>query len=534
MVFPNPNWRSAPFTGPTVPRGIPPMSSALRLPRELREFLALRGPQSLIVKGPPGSGKTTLALAMLEAAGGERLLLSNRVTGDELAREFPWLGTEKPSGIEVVDATDWETVDPSVSHAVADASLVLSEGSPDRRDLFEFLSLPGPIQEAWSRLPSDGRHSTVVIDSWDALIEHYLAKVQSDSTRPFDRAELERRLLRRMGRSRTHLILILETDSESQLDYLVNGIVVTRRELVNDRLERWLSLPKLRGIRIANASYPYTVEGAKFQCIDPLHPYSVIRSGFTDPEPAPMAGFIWPGSTNFAEAFGRLAVGRVTLIEVDPEVPDYVVQHLLTPAKVHTVRAGGRVLVIPSPSLTSEEIWSPVEDASPSGDISNFFRVVDVSGQLSRSTKDGTKNRRACLVPTSALAASSVEGSAAEGELRAWVGGTDAQRPPGLVTMYETGIESIVIALKVPASTQLTQRLANAIWNSLGEGNQHLIAVGKIDSPLLAPVRALATIHLRLLDRQGRVLVYGLKPWTGGYVLTDSAQGGPYDLLRIV
>jgi hypothetical protein len=100
--------------------------------------------------------------------------------------------------------------------------------------------------------------------------------------------------------------------------------------------------------------------------------------------------------------------------------------------------------------------------------------------------------------------------------------------------MYEAGIESLAVALKVPASADITSSLTSSIQTSLSEGLLHLIAVGRVESPLLRPIRSLASIHIRLLDRQGRVLIYGMKPWMTGFVLAESPHAGPYELLRIV
>jgi KaiC/GvpD/RAD55 family RecA-like ATPase len=512
---------------------LPQMSTSVRLPNELSQFLQLPGPQSLMIRGPPGSGKTTLGLALLEAASGSRILVTNRVSDGELSREFPWLASNGDSKIEVVDTCGEEATDPAIHHAASEAGMLFEADSPEKREISDFLSLPPPIQEAWSRLPGDSP-STVVIDSWDALVEGYVGRASAGVDRPVDRGEIERRLLRRMARSPTHLILILETELQSQLDYLVNGVVVTRRDMVNDRLERWLSLPKLRGIRIANASYPYTVEGAKFQCIEPLKPYTEIHRGHVDAEPDDMPGFVWPGSRSFAEAFGRSALGRVTLIEVEDEVPDYVVQHLLTPAKIHAVRRGGRVLVIPSPSLSADEIWRPIEDAHPPGQLADQFRVLDVSGQLERMTKNDKGGRPACLFSKRSLFTEVLDQDPENNEMSRWVRGGVVGGHPGLVTMYEAGIESLAVALKVPASADITSSLTSSIQTSLSEGLLHLIAVGRVESPLLRPIRSLASIHIRLLDRQGRVLIYGMKPWTTGFVLAESPHAGPYELLRIV
>ncbi|MCI4341833.1 MAG: hypothetical protein L3K11_05645 [Thermoplasmata archaeon] len=509
------------------------MSTAVRLPAELRQFLALPGPQSLLIRGPPGSGKTTLSLAMLEAAPGERLLVTNRVSTSELSREFPWLGENGASSIQIVDASDWNSSIGGIAQAASEAALIADSDSRERQRLSEFLALPPPVQEAWSRLPSSGP-STVVIDSWDALVESYLGRRGSRLDYPIDRAELERMLLRWMARSPSHLILVLETDQQTQLDYLVNGVALTRRETVNDRLERWLILPKLRGIRIASAAYPYTVEGGKFQCIEPLRPYTQIHRGQVDPEPDRMPGFMWPGSRSFAEAFGRLAIGRMTLIEVENEVPDHVVLHLLTPIMAQSIQNGGRTLAIPSPSLTAEEIWGPVEGHRPKGHLSEVFRVLDVSGQLERGLRGGSADRLASLISVKSLPLPQPDRDPDDNEISRWLRGGVVGGHPGLVTMYGSGLEALAAAMKIPITSEVAATLPASLQSTLGAASLHLITVGKIDSPILRAITSLASIHLRVLNRQGRVLIYGLKPWTTGFVLAESSNSGPYELLRIV
>lgn len=420
-----------------------------------------------------------------------------------------------------------------ISHAASAASLIVEPESDERLRIEEFLTLPAPVQEAWSRVPNEGP-STIVIDSWDALIEHYMGRRMRRLAEPLDRGEIERMLLRLMGRSPSHLVLILETEQQSQLDYLVNGVIATRRELVNDRLERWLHLPKLRGIRIANASYPYTVEGAKFQCIEPLRAYADLHRGQIDPEPDPLPGYLWPGSKSFAESFGRLPVGRITLLEVEDDVPDYVVQHLLTPAEIHAAQSGGRVLVVPSPALSSDEIWDPLENVRSVSHLAEVFRVLDVSGQLERSMRTGKKSRLPTLVSLKSLPPPDPNRDPDDNELSRWLKGGVVGGHPGLLTMYTSGLESLASAMKIPITAEVAASMPGAMQTMMGGSALHVIVIGRADTPMFRSVKTLASIHLRLLNRQGRALLYGLKPWTPGFVLAEPGNGGPYELLRIV
>jgi KaiC/GvpD/RAD55 family RecA-like ATPase len=510
------------------------MSSAVRLPSELREFLSLPGPQTLLVRGPPGSGKSTLCLALLEASAGEKILVTSRVPAGELNREFPWLGNNGGTKIQVLDTTDVDGPSKESIRAAGEQMMLVSDEPGVRRSISEFLSLPPQIQEAWSRLP-ERSPSTVVIDSWDALIENYVGGLGHAKADQLDRAEIERMMLRRMARSRAHLVVVLEREEPSQLDYLVNGVVVTRREVVNDRLERWLQLPKLRGIRVANASYPYTVEGAKFQCIEPIRSYRVARRGRFEPQPDDQAGFLWPGSRSFAENFGRLPLGKLSLIETDAGVPDDVRYHIIAPAVMHALSLGGRVLLVPPPALSAEEIWTSVQGVVAPDRLAQQFRVIDVSGQLAWATKEAFPQHKESLVPVEALQPTEPGQEPGNSELGRWLRGGVAGGAPNLGVLYATGLEALALGMKIPLTSQMLAALPASVQASLGNtARLHLMAMGDVGSPMFSRLLSLAALHLRIHSRQGRTFIYGLKPWTAGLVVTESANGGPFDLLRIV
>src|SRR5271170_5374350 len=333
------------------------MGAALPIPRELVDFLRLPVPQSMLLRGPPGSGKTSLSLALLQAFPGARCYVTNRVPEDDVLLAFPWLGENGRHGIQMLDNTGADGIAQAARALLRGSPGLVSDDPSETRELTEFLWLPESLQLAWSQLDPE-KQSLVVIDSWDALVESYLGR--SDGIANLDvptRADIERSLLRRMGRARTHLLFVLEREEQTQLDYLVNGVGVTSREVVQGRLERWLTIYKLRGVRIENPLYPFSLESAHFECIVPLRPYGQLRGGRFNPAPDSLPGLLWPGSTAFAESFGRLPLGKSTLVEVEKEVPNHIPLLLLAPMLASTVARKGRVIFVPDASTRPDDVW---------------------------------------------------------------------------------------------------------------------------------------------------------------------------------
>jgi KaiC/GvpD/RAD55 family RecA-like ATPase len=512
------------------------LSLAGRLPEELREFLSLPGPQSLLIRGPPGSGKTTLCLALLEVANGRRVLVTSRVSQSELQRGFPWLGENESARIRIVDTSNLDATVQEVGRSLAESRRLVEDSSVKNRELTEFMWLPSPVQDAWSQLPTDAP-SIMIIDSWDALIEQYTGGVGANNPDLPSREEVERMLLRHLGRGRAHVVIVLERREESQLDYLVNGVVVTQREMVNDRLERWVHLPKLRGIRIANAYYPYTVEAARFQCIEPIKAYTQMRRGPHEPEPDAMPAHIWPGSSAFAENFGRLPIGKTTLIETDGNVQEQVVQLVLSAMISSVVSVGGRALLVPSPSLSAKEIWDSVHPGPPRHKLEQGFRVGDVTGQLESQAKQFLPEFGRMVVPLGGLVPagnSEVSEPGKETSVAQFLASSTSNGAPVLSVSYIGGFLSMASALGNPLTPEVIDNFPAMVQAGLGSAPMHLVVVGRAGVPLFESLRSLAAIQIHLRGRQGRVFVYGSKHWTPGLVLTEGTETVPYDLLRIV
>ena len=76
-----------------------------KTPGEILDFLRSPGGHSLLIKGRAGTGKTTLALQIIEELSDEQVdyYLSMRVSDESLYRQFPWL-KEKAKRNEILKA----------------------------------------------------------------------------------------------------------------------------------------------------------------------------------------------------------------------------------------------------------------------------------------------------------------------------------------------------------------------------------------------------------------------------------------------
>jgi KaiC/GvpD/RAD55 family RecA-like ATPase len=499
----------------------------LSLPAEIRTFVARPGPQSLLIRGSPGSGKTTLGLALLGAFPGQRILVTNRVSDTELRGDFPWLHLGGVDPIQVIDASNRTRGLAEAALAVHDLPKVLSGETGG--EVSNFMWLPEAVQEAYSSMESD-RPSMVIIDSWDALVEDFMATRPSGHLPTPVREDVERLLLSFMRRSGVTLVLILERDVQTQLDYLVNAVVTTEKELVNGRLERWLYIPKLRGQRIETPSYPFSLEGSRFRTVRPFRFGRRTNGGQRaseiagEPPPEPMVGRVWPGCIDFAMAFGMFNVGATTVIETDPEVPHSLTQVLVDPPVVQTLLAGGRVLLIPPPGTRPDDIYQPYHSIVPAEKLADQLRIFSVAG-----TEGVPEEAQAIMLPMPrgpGFRSDPIFHAAFE-----FIRQEGTPNVPNLIVRTTGGERALAQMVGLPVTPENFATVAAAYVANL---HSHQIVIGNIGDSLLVALNDLSSIRLQLRAREGRYFLNGVRPFTPSYVITEGDQLCPYRLMRMV
>ncbi len=524
------------------------MAIVLRLPRELQDFINGPGARSLLIRGAPGTGKTILSLAILEHFPRKRILVSSRVPEPELLHQLPELERLMRKGLELIDGSDGGLTVRATARLQGDPIHGLLKADAGRDGVSEFLWLPPALQDAWSRMPlSEG--TIVVIDSWDALIERYLGVPPTSSELLPNRDEIERLLLARMSRSNLLLVLVVERDTPTQLDYLADGVVRTSLLEEDERLERWVALSKLRGTAISSVQYPFTLAQGRFECVLPALTPTTLDRPLAEPETPGPPEHMWPGSSEFARVFGWLPFGKITLIMTDEEITTETVRILTVPFFASTLRAQGRVLFVPPPTVFPKEVVRTFANGHfGTEQFRNHVRMISTNGadglppdlagvvlELPQPSDlpafPGTTLRRSTLEEAS-NDPSSLAGTRLP-EALAWVRGGNPAIPNALIGW----IDGVELVLRQLGATDGMSILAPGLARYVGGRPAHAIMIGRESHPLVNSLKSIASTLIRLRIRHGRPILHGLRPWTPNYLLTvppEAEQASrPFVLLQI-
>jgi KaiC/GvpD/RAD55 family RecA-like ATPase len=496
------------------------MSNAVPVPPELDAFLRYQSAQALMIRGPPGSGKTMLALALVESFQGRRIYVSLRVDRPTLLSQFPWLGSIPPEDLLIVDSSS-ETDHVQDRRPLAAKDFVLSQPS-EAKELEEFHWLPHAVQTAWS-LASGEKPTIIIFDSWDAIIDQYFERSESPPESLPSRIEVERLLIgRMMRRPNLCLVIVLERDSSSVLDYIVHGIAETSRRLEEGRLERWLSLPKLRGIPIPVDTYPFTLAKGRFTTMTPAIPDDfAVRAPVDDPHPD--APGLWPGSTDYAGAFGRLLPGRITLIELAASVPREIPRLLMAPMFLETIRTGGRGVHFSAASLDPEEGFNSTNGMVLDPTLSNRTRVMTPLPLPERTAKGSGRfvpfhwstSVPSVPLPDDPLFLKEAEDTTA----------------PSLIVAYLSGLEAAAETAGVTIGHGFLSAFASSMFP---KSPVHIVVFASVADPLTATITPISDVLIKIRYSNGRIFLDGHRPYSAPLILSNDSKTEPYRLTPIL
>jgi KaiC/GvpD/RAD55 family RecA-like ATPase len=311
-------------------------TSTAAFPREIITFLSNPGGHSLILRGMAGTGKTTLALQMIEelAQVQQSYYMSTRVSDQSLFNQFPWLLDKVKEG-EILKArkkmkkkadSEMQVEKILLGLAAIKGELKTEKVKAPRKELGR---LEGNIEsggeESVAEATGEGEitvtvgsmmpeiemaydvvdkalpeRTLIIIDSIDALSEKYGLQPSKLIN------ALQRDLVEGCG---TNVVYVLETP-DPLLDYLGDGVVYLSLNSTTGRRIREMDLLKLRGCEIRQPKYVYG------RYSKPEKPKAF------KPTKDPDEKRVSTGNADLDEMLGGgLRKGTMALIELGPGVP---------------------------------------------------------------------------------------------------------------------------------------------------------------------------------------------------------------------
>jgi len=322
------------------------------IPTEVRDFFQIEDGQTLLIKGLPGTGKTTLSLEIMNRLCDKKngMYISTRIDPKRLYATHPWVKEVVPPR-NVINATQGKLLESlkGISKDLTNYYAVL--------DFFKVF-----FDEA-----EEMDNPMIIIDSWDAVL-NYTSQFIGNAQHSFEQniCEFARDL-------DTHLIFVSEFANVMPLDYIVDGVVTMEQfrlpsyaeGSMRTRYVRQIRLDKLRGVEIRQKTYTATLHKGRFSCFEPYREQSDARIASDMVRvPDPADDRISTGIPDLDSISGGLKYGSCNVMEIDQGVGKRYYQ-LLTALASNAIKNGRGVFILPSIGyqLSSRDIFVPTNVA---------------------------------------------------------------------------------------------------------------------------------------------------------------------------
>ena len=343
-----------------------------RIPKEIADFFESGG-ASLIIKGPPGAGKTTLALeiAYTMKENFRTIYESTRSSEVNALRRYPWVEEilnvkKKDENTNSVTRDALNSLEGYIEEGGEEVTATVSNSEV----VFEYDTILPELDRIYDEIDNNAPDkSLVIMDSIDGMAERYgIPALKLMQTLQDDLVE----------KSGVRLIVIIEGKGENIMDYFGDGVVSLEYQYMDGLLLRTLTIQKLRGCAIENPKYPFTLNDGRFTAFGKLHDI---------PEPVVINnGLYSTGYTNIDRTIGCFDRGEVTLIKFGNGTESKLLMSIMKGLITNIASRGQKVFVVECASKKLDFATKNVVCASGSSDADVYLEGKDLLQELSLST----------------------------------------------------------------------------------------------------------------------------------------------------
>ncbi|MDG6908459.1 MAG: hypothetical protein JRN20_22035 [Nitrososphaerota archaeon] len=443
----------------------------------LLDFFATGG-RSVLIRGDPGTGKTSLVLQLLDyhsKNGFKSVYMSTRLSAKTLKSHQPW--------VEVVQGK-YGTVPRLDEQQI---------GFQDSRRMDGVRAIAGLRQYL-----EQVTNPFVVLDSWEGLFfESHTLGVEEISKLVED--------------YEARFVVVTERREQTDLDYLLDGVVVLRRKFHDGRTIREIELKKLRGVSIMQSRFLFTLQSGHFRYLPPFQAnLQFINTEVGEPIPNKKDDIFSSGSSDLDAITGGLRAGSFNLVELQNDVPLPVKDLVLRTIFSNFINNGHSVLYVPFVGGGTDELSRMLPHLS-SETIQKSVAVLSYDGKSEKNNSlSGELGRDMQIIETK------VEDLAR------------ATRKPVLVVLTEDALEGLY------GSYSVSKDLAHSVADVKRNGNIRI----QIASPgvqLISELKALSDTDLMISLVHGTPVLHSIKPMSVLHgIIREPAAMGRLGLVPIV
>ncbi|MGI0085091.1 MAG: RAD55 family ATPase, partial [Nitrososphaerales archaeon] len=202
----------------------------------LLDFFATGG-RSVLVRGDPGTGKTSLVLQLLDyhsKNGFKSVYMSTRLSAKTLKSHQPWVDVVQGK-YGTVPRLEEEQIGFQDSRRMEGVRAISG-----LRQYLEQVSNPFVALDSWEGLFFESH--TLGVEEISKLVEDYDAR----------------------------FVVVTERREQTDLDYLLDGVIVLRRKFHQGMIVREIELKKLRGVSIYQSRFLFTLDSGMFRYLPPI------------------------------------------------------------------------------------------------------------------------------------------------------------------------------------------------------------------------------------------------------------------------